>query len=120
MYLQIMIILLSMVIAYAVTKWKYPVEWSILSAAVVGGIVGSVFYSTPPVGELFRHLVEGTSTYMDIVLVFTTATIFMAIVKESGGVDYVIRATIKHFYNRRIIALLILMVLILVPGALTG
>lgn len=120
MYFQIMIVLLSMVVAYAVTKWKYPVEWSILSAAVVGGIVGSIFFSTPPISELFRHLIEGTSTYMDIVLVFTTATIFMAIVKESGGVDYVIRATIKHFYNKRIIALFILMVIILVPGALTG
>ncbi len=31
-----------------------------------------------------------------------------------------IRATIKYFYNRRIIALLILMFIILIPGALTG
>lgn len=121
MYLQIMIVLLSMIVAYAlITKWKYPVEWSMLGAAVIGGIVGAFFYSTPPIGDLFRHLIEGTFTYMDIVLVFTTATIFMAIVKESGGVDYVIRATIEYFYNRRIIALLILMFIILIPGALTG
>jgi hypothetical protein len=119
MYFQIVVIMLSMIIAYAVVKLKYPVEWSILAAALVGGIVGT-FYSTPPISELFRHLIEGTFTYMDIVLVFTTATIFMAIVKESGGVDYVIRATIKYFYNRRIIALLILMFIILIPGALTG
>jgi len=108
-----------MIIAYVVVKMKYPVEWSILAAALAGGIVGT-FFSTPPISDLFRHLVEGTFTYMDIVLVFTTATIFMAIVKESGGVDYVIRATIKYFYNRRIIALLILMFIILIPGALTG
>jgi CitMHS family citrate-Mg2+:H+ or citrate-Ca2+:H+ symporter len=108
-----------MIIAYVIIKLKYPVEWSLLAAAVAGGIVGT-FFSTPPISELFRHLIEGTFTYMDIVLVFTTATIFMAIVKESGGVDYVIRATIKYFYNRRIIALLILMIIILIPGALTG
>ncbi|MFA7204605.1 MAG: C4-dicarboxylate ABC transporter [Candidatus Caldatribacteriota bacterium] len=119
MYFQIVVIMLSMIIAYAVVKIKYPVEWSILAAALAGGIVGT-FFSTPPISDLFRHLVEGTFTYMDIVLVFTTATIFMAIVKESGGVDYVIRATIKYFYNRRIIALLILMFIILIPGALTG
>ncbi|MDD3641798.1 MAG: C4-dicarboxylate ABC transporter [Atribacterota bacterium] len=119
MYFQIVVIMLSMIIAYAVVKMKYPVEWSILAAALAGGIVGT-FFSTPPISDLFRHLVEGTFTYMDIVLVFTTATIFMAIVKESGGVDYVIRATIKYFYNRRIIALLILMFIILIPGALTG
>ena len=119
MYFQIVVIMLSMIIAYAVVKMKYPVEWSILAAALAGGIVGT-FFSTPPISDLCRHLVEGTFTYMDIVLVFTTATIFMAIVKESGGVDYVIRATIKYFYNRRIIALLILMFIILIPGALTG
>ena len=119
MYFQIVVIMLSMIIAYAVVKIKYPVEWSMLAAALAGGIVGT-FFSTPPISDLFRHLVEGTFTYMDMVLVFTTATIFMAIVKESGGVDYVIRATIKYFYNRRIIALLILMFIILIPGALTG
>jgi len=119
MYFQIVVIMLSMIIAYVIIKLKYPVEWSLLAAAVAGGIVGT-FFSTPPISELFRHLIEGTFTYMDIVLVFTTATIFMAIVKESGGVDYVIRATIKYFYNRRIIALLILMIIILIPGALTG
>ncbi len=42
---------------------------------------------TPPLGELGRHLVEGSSTYLDVMLVFFTATLFMAIVNESGGVD---------------------------------
>ncbi len=79
MYFQIVVIMLSMIIAYVVVKMKYPVEWSILAAALAGGIVGT-FFSTPPISDLFRHLVEGTFTYMDIVLVFTTATIFMAIV----------------------------------------
>jgi CitMHS family citrate-Mg2+:H+ or citrate-Ca2+:H+ symporter len=119
MYLQIIIVSVAMVIAYAFTKWKYPVEWSMLAAAVVGGIVGS-FFNTPPIGELFRHLIEGTFAYMDIVLVFVTATIFMAIIQESGGVNYIIRATIKYFYPKRIVALLILMIVILIPGALTG
>lgn len=119
MYFQIITIMLSMIVAYILVKLKYPVEWSILAAAVAGGIVGT-FFKTPPLIDLFRHLVEGSFTYMDIVLVFTTATIFMEIVKESGGVDYVIQATIKYFYNRRVVALLILMLIVLIPGALTG
>jgi CitMHS family citrate-Mg2+:H+ or citrate-Ca2+:H+ symporter len=65
-------------------------------------------------------MIEGSFTYLDVILVFTTATIFMAIVSESGGVNYVVRATIKYFYNVRIIALLLLMIIILIPGALTG
>jgi len=120
MYLQIGIILAVMVLAYALAKWrKLSVEISMLSAAVAGGIAGA-FPGTPPVSQLARHLVEGTFTYLDVILVFSTATIFMAIVSESGGVNYVVRGTIKYFYNVRIIALMLLMIIILIPGALTG
>jgi hypothetical protein len=120
MYLQIGIILAIMGIAYAVAKWKkLSVELSMLSAAVAGGIAGA-FVSTPPIGQLARHLVEGAFTYLDVILVFSTATIFMAIVRESGGVNYVVRGTIKYFYNLRIIALILLMIIVLIPGALTG
>jgi len=120
MYLQIGIILAVMVLAYALAKWcKLSVEISMLSAAVAGGIAGA-FPGTPPVSQLARHLVEGAFTYLDVILVFSTATIFMAIVSESGGVNYVVRGTIKYFYNVRIIALMLLMIIILIPGALTG
>jgi len=120
MYLHIGIILAVMVIAYAFAKLKrLSVEISMLSAAVLGGIAGA-FVSTPPVGQLARHLVEGAFTYLDVILVFSTATIFMAIVSESGGVNYVVRGTIKYFYNKRIIALILLMIIVLIPGALTG
>lgn len=120
MYLHIGIILAVMVIAYAFAKLKrLSVEISMLSAAVLGGIAGA-FVSTPPVGQLARHLVEGAFTYLDVILVFSTATIFMAIVSESGGVNYVVRGTIKYFYNKRIIVLILLMIIVLIPGALTG
>jgi CitMHS family citrate-Mg2+:H+ or citrate-Ca2+:H+ symporter len=120
MYLQIGIILAIMGIAYAVAKWKkLSVELSMLSATVAGGIAGA-FVSTPPIGQLARHLVEGAFTYLDVILVFSTATIFMAIVRESGGVNYVVRGTIKHFYHVRVIALILLMIIVLIPGALTG
>lgn len=118
--LQIGIILLIMIVAYAVAKWKkLSVELSMLSAAVVGGIAGT-FINTPPISQLARHLIEGSFTYLDVILVFSTATIFMAIISESGGVNYVVRGTIKSFYNKRIIALILLMIIILIPGALTG
>ncbi len=120
MQLQVGITFAVMVIAYALAKWrKLSVELSILSAAVAGGIAGA-FTSTPPLGQLARHLVEGSFTYLDVILVFSTATIFMAIVSESGGVLYVVRSTIRYFFNLRIIALLLLMVIVLIPGALTG
>jgi hypothetical protein len=120
MYLQIGLIFFVMVAAYALAKWKkLSVEISMLAAAVAGGIAGA-FTSTPQIGQLARHLIEGSFTYLDVILVFSTATIFMAIVSESGGVNYVVRATIKYFYNVRIVALILLMVIVLIPGALTG
>ncbi|MFQ6108709.1 MAG: C4-dicarboxylate ABC transporter [Candidatus Aminicenantales bacterium] len=118
--LQIGVILLLMALAYGLAKWrKLSVELSMLAAALAGGIAGA-FLRTPPIGTLARHLIEGSFTYLDVILVFSTATIFMAIISESGGVDYVVRATIKSLYNLRIVALLVLMIIILIPGALTG
>lgn len=120
MTFQVAVILVLMVAAYVVAKWrKLSVELSILSAAVAGGIAGAIV-KTPPLAELPRHLIEGCFPYLDVMLVFSTATIFMAIVSESGGVNYVVRGTIQAFYNVRFIALLILMIIVLIPGALTG
>ena len=120
MYLQIGIVLAVMVVTYAIAKWKkLSVELSMLSSAIAGGLAGTVV-DTPPISQLARHLVEGSFTYLDVILVFTTATIFMAIISESGGVNYVVRGTIKIFFNKRVIALILLMIIILIPGALTG
>jgi hypothetical protein len=120
MYTQIGIILGAMVLSYAVAKAaRLTVEISMFLAALVGGLVGAI-HGTPPPAELLRHLVEGSSTYLDVILVFSTATIFMAIVSESGGVNYIVRATIRAFHDKRLAALLMLMIIVLVPGALTG
>jgi CitMHS family citrate-Mg2+:H+ or citrate-Ca2+:H+ symporter len=109
-----------MVLAYAVSKARHlTVEISMFLAALAGGVAGLLF-RTPPAGDLIRHLVEGSTTYLDVILVFCTATIFMAIVNESGGVNYVVRATIRAFHNKRLAALLVLMIIVLIPGALTG
>jgi hypothetical protein len=120
MTLQIGLILLIMVAAYAAAKWKrLSVELCILVSALAGGLAGALV-KTPPFLELPRHLVEGAFPYLDVMLVFSTATIFMAIVGESGGVNFVVRGTIRLFYNVRILALFVLMIIILIPGALTG
>jgi CitMHS family citrate-Mg2+:H+ or citrate-Ca2+:H+ symporter len=120
MTFQILAILAVMVAGYAAAKAaKLSVELGILAAAVAGGLAGA-FVRTPALGELGRHLVEGSFTYLDVVLVFFTATLFMTIVNEAGGVDYVVRAALRAFGRVRVLALLVLMVIVLVPGALTG
>jgi len=117
---QILVILAVMVAAYAAAKAaKLSVEIGMFASAVAGGLAGA-FLRTPPIAELGRHLAEGSITYLDVMLVFFTATFFMAIVNESGGVVYAVRATLRAFGRRRVPALLALMIIVLIPGALTG
>ena len=117
---QILIILAVMIAAYVAAKAaKLSVELSMFASALAGGVAGA-FLKTPPVADLGRHLVEGSFTYLDVILVFFTATLFMTIVNESGGVVYVVRATLRIFGGKRVLALLVLMVIVLIPGALTG
>ncbi len=116
----ILIVLAAMVAGYVAAKLaKLSVELSMFGAALAGGLAGAVL-RTPPLPELGRHLVEGAFTYLDVILVFFTATLFMTVVNESGGVDYVVRATLRAFGRARALALLVLMVIVLIPGALTG
>ena len=116
----ILIVLAAMISGYVAAKLaKLPVELSMFGAALAGGIAGA-FLGTPPPGELGRHVVEGAVTYLDVILVFFTATLFMTIVNASGGVDHVVRATLRAFGRARALALLVLMVIVLIPGALTG
>lgn len=120
MTLRIILLLVIMIAGYAIAKArKLSVEMSILASALAGGLAGAIF-ATPPLTELPRHLVEGAFPYLDVILVFSTATIFMAVVSESGGVNYVVRGIIRLLYNVRPLALLALMIIILIPGALTG
>ncbi|HSA96906.1 MAG TPA: C4-dicarboxylate ABC transporter [Acidobacteriota bacterium] len=117
---EILIILAVMVAGYIAAKMaKLSVEIGMFAAAVAGGLAGAVL-GTPPLRELGRHLVEGSITYLDVMLVFFTATFFMTIVNESGGVIYAVRATLRVFGRRRVPALLALMIIVLIPGALTG
>jgi len=117
---QILVILAIMIAGYAAAKAaKLSVEIGMFAAALAGGLAGA-FLKTPPIGELGRHLVEGSITYLDVMLVFFTATFFMAVVNESGGVVYAVRATLRAFGRQRVPALLALMIIVLIPGALTG
>jgi CitMHS family citrate-Mg2+:H+ or citrate-Ca2+:H+ symporter len=59
-------------------------------------------------------------TYLDINLIFITATLFMNILKASGGVAYAVRGILIRFHRSRALLVILLTVLLLLPGALTG
>jgi len=114
MFTQAGLILVVIAVTFAVAKWrKLSVEISMLLSALAGIIV---FGKDLP----FRHVVEGAFTYFDVCLIFITATFFMNILKESGGISYVVRKIVTLFHDKKIICLTLLTFVLLVPGAITG
>ncbi len=108
------IVLGVMVVGYAAAKvFKLSTELAMFVAALAGSVAGG--FGIPP-----RHVAEGAITYLDINLIFITATLFMNILKESGGVAFAVRGILVGFHRSRALLLILLTVLLLLPGALTG
>lgn len=107
-------ILAAMVAVYIIAKiFKVSTELSIFAATLAGALVGGA-------GIPARHIVEGAFTYLDICLIFITATLFMNFLKESGGVAFVVRRILQRFHRRKFILFVLLAILLLIPGMLTG
>lgn len=108
------VVLLVMVITYVVVRlFKVSTELALFFAAIAGALAGGA-------GIPARHIVEGAFTYLDIILIFITATLFMNILKESGGVAFVVRGLLSRFHRHKTILFILITFLLLIPGALTG
>jgi len=108
------IILAVMVVVYIITKaLRVSTELSMFTAAIAGALVGGF-------GIPARHIVEGAFTYLDIILIFVTATLFMNLLKESGGVAFVVRGILRKFHRKKVVLFVLITLLLLIPGALTG
>ncbi len=76
-------------------KWlRVSTELSMFAAALAGALAGGA-------GIPARHIVEGAFTYLDIILIFITATLFMNLFKESGGVAFVVRGILIRFHRQQ-------------------
>ena len=114
MYLSAGLIFALMVVVYIVAlRLKLSTELSMFAAAIAGAMAAGHWFPA-------RHIAEGAMTYMDINLIFISATLFMNILKESGGVAFAVRGIISRFHKSRVVLLLLLTFLLLIPGALTG
>jgi hypothetical protein len=108
------LILAVMVAAYIIARvLKISTELSLFAAALAGSLAAGS-------GIPARHIVEGAFTYFDIVLIFVAATLFMNLLKESGGAAFAVRAILRRFHRRKGLLLALLAILLLIPGALTG
>jgi CitMHS family citrate-Mg2+:H+ or citrate-Ca2+:H+ symporter len=108
------LILAVMVAAYIIVRvLKVSTELSLFAAALAGSLAAGN-------GIPARHIVEGAFTYFDIILIFVAATLFMNLLKESGGAAFAVRAILRRFHRRKGLLLALLAILLLIPGALTG
>lgn len=82
-------------------------------AAIGGCLVGGK-------GIPIRHLVEGTFSYVDTILVISTAMVFMKVIEESGALDALSTVIIKKFHKHPAILLILIMIVIMFPGMITG
>jgi len=114
MFLHAGMVLIVITAAFAIARLlKLTTELSMFVAAIAGALAHGA-------GIPVRHIVEGAFTYYDVCLIFITATFFMNLLKEAGGVTYIIRGIITRFHKHRLICLLLLTFVLLIPGALTG
>jgi len=114
MFAQAGIVLGVMVAVYIAAKVvKLSTELAMFAAALGGALAGG--FGLPP-----RQIAEGAMTYLDINLIFITATLFMNILKESGGVAFTVRGILTRFHRSRTLLVILLTLLLLLPGALTG
>lgn len=108
------LVLGAMVVVYALARAvKLSTELAMVAAALGGAVAGGYWFPA-------RHVAEGAATYLDINLIFITATLFMNLLKASGGVAFVVRGILRRFHRQRALLLALLSLVLLVPGALTG
>ena len=110
-----LICLLSMLAVFLLANllFKLPVSVSMILGAIVGALVGGE-------GIPLRHLFEGTFTYVDTMLIISTAMLFMTVVQESGALDALNAAIVTRFYKVPALMLILLMLVIMFPGMITG
>ena len=114
MFAHAYLILAVIAIAFTVSRlFKLTTELSMLVAAIAGAAVHTR-------GFPIRHIVEGAFTYYDVCLIFISATFFMNLVKEAGGAAFIVRSIVIRFNKQRFVCLLLLSLVMLIPGALTG
>lgn len=109
------VLLVVMVVAFIVSMrfLKMPTTIAMTVAALAGAVAGGF-------GVPIRRLAEGSTAYIPFLLIVVSAAIFMDVLKESGGLNILVRDLTHAFYKTPFLLLLMLALVIIFPGAITG
>ncbi len=86
-------------------------------ALALAAVAGSLLAGE---GISLRHLFEGAFGYFDVILIILTATLFIKALEAGGILDTVVASLLKTFYRSKILLLLVIMLILMFPGMLTG
>lgn len=90
---------------------------SSISGVIVGGFIGGLDLTLM---DALRHLVEGMFSYVDTILVISTAMVFMKVIEASGALDAVASVIIEKFHKLPALMLCLIMIIVMFPGMITG
>ena len=110
-FLYLMVMLSVFLLAHLLLR--QPVSLSMVLGAVAASLVSGH-------GIPLRHLFEGTFTYIDTILIISTAMLFMTAIQESGALAAMNAAIVTRFHKYPAIMLILLMFTIMFPGMITG
>jgi len=106
--------LAAMVATFGLSSWRLrSPELAMVITALVGALVAGLGFPA-------HLLVEGTFTFLDLAFIFITACVFMNAYSEVGAMNALVRALVTRLHRQKWLLLLVLALLMLVPGALTG
>lgn len=106
--------LAAMVVTFALASWRFKSpELSMVVTALVGALVAGLGFPA-------HLIVEGTFTFLDLAFIFITACVFMNAYSEVGAMNALVRALVVRLHGHKWLLLLVLALLMLIPGALTG
>ena len=90
---------------------------SSIGGVIVGGFIGGLDLTLL---DALRHLVEGMFSYVDTILVISTAMVFMKVIEASGALDAVSSVIIEKFHKLPALMLCLIMIIVMFPGMITG
>jgi GntP family gluconate:H+ symporter len=111
------LLVLAMVVAFGAAQrfGRLTDSLAILAAAVVGIVLAGFGWN-----DSLRHVVDGSFTFLPIVLIIFSAQLFIDVQKDSGALDATVRHLVARFHAYPRLLLVLLMFLVILPGALTG
>lgn len=106
------VLMMGIMIVGAMFK-KIPMSLVLIISAVAGALCAGL-------GLPVRVMLEGTQQFFSLMLVVATGMLFMGILKANGALDALATVIVKLFYKSPVVLLIFMMLLIMLPGMLTG